>query len=207
VRRKRIHRKTQGSIVKSRQPVESQSICQPYLPLQPHIDHIGQAQLPWKDSQVTELGIFELFWDEEGVGMLVERTNMCAEEKGAGKTRVGGGVAFGYPWRKVIPGEMWVFLALVIYIGAKRDCGSKTFWKEQEENRKILSSKSLKRFSKLKRYFHKSDPKLHLSHPEWFQKPKPLNSMIQSCCQQYYLPTSNVTVDEIMIRFGSRSYL
>ena len=57
---------------------------------------------------MNKWGVFELLWDEEVVGVLVERTNM---------------------W-KVIPGEMRVFLALVIYMGAKRDFSSKSFWKE-----------------------------------------------------------------------------
>ena len=201
-----MYRKTQGSTVKSRQRVEPQGIQQPYLPLQPRIDHIGQPQLPWKDAEMTELGVFELFWDEEVVGVLVERTNMYAEEKGAGKKSVGHGVPFGRPWRKVTPGEMRVFLALVIYMGAKRDTGSKSFWKEWEENREILRLMSLKCFSQIKRYLHISDPKLQLSHSEWFQKLEPVNSMLQSLCQQYYLPASNVTVDEMMIRFGCRSY-
>ena len=47
---------------------------------------------------------------------------------------------------------MRFFLALVIYMGAKRDSDSKSFWKELEENREILRSKSLKRFSQIERY-------------------------------------------------------
>jgi len=152
------------------------------------------------------MAVFELFWDEEVVRVLVERTNMYAEDKGAGKKRASPGVAFGRPWKKVTPGEMRVFLALVIYMGAKRECGSKSFWREREENRRVLRSMSLKRFSQIKRYLHISDPKLQLSRSEWFQKLEPVNSMLQSRCQQYYLSASNVTVDEMMIRFGGRSH-
>ena len=47
---------------------------------------------------------------------------------------------------------------------------------------------------------------MQLSRSEWFEKLEPLNSIIQASCQQYYLPASNVTVDEMMIRFGGRSF-
>ena len=79
---------------------------------------------------MNKWGVFELLWHEEVVSVLVERTIMYIKKKGAGKGSVGHGIAFGCPWRKVIPGEMRVFLALVIYMGAKRDFSSKSFWKE-----------------------------------------------------------------------------
>jgi len=202
--RKRYRKSVWGS-EKTRSPAKHASNQQPCPPLQPRINHIGQPQLPWEDVKATELGVFELFWDDEVLGVLVERTNMYAEEKGAGK-KVSGGVAIGRPWKKVTPEEMRVFVALVIYMGANRDCGSKAFWRDRAENRQVLHSMSLKRFSQIKRYLHISDPKQQLSRSEWFQKLEPVNSILQSRCQQYYLPASNVTVDEMMIRFGGRSY-
>jgi len=65
---------------------------------------------------------------------------------------------------------------------------------------------SLQCCSQIKRYLHISDPKLQLSHSEWFQKLEPPNGMIRSRCQQFYFPASSVTVDEMMIRLGGCSY-
>jgi len=93
--RKRYRKSVRGS-EKTRSPAEHASNQPPYRPLQPCINHIGQPQLPWEDVKATELGVFELFWDDEVLGVLVERTNMYAEEKGVGK-KVLGGVAFGRP--------------------------------------------------------------------------------------------------------------
>jgi len=47
-------------------------IRQPYRPLGPRIDHVGQPLLPWKDSvsEVTGLRVFELFWDSEVINVL-----------------------------------------------------------------------------------------------------------------------------------------
>jgi len=54
-----------------------------YKPLGPRIDHIARPLLPWENSEVTGLRIFELFWDPEVVNVLVESTNAYAKEKGA----------------------------------------------------------------------------------------------------------------------------
>jgi len=65
---------------------------------------------------------------------------------------------------------------------------------------------SLKRFCQIKCFLHISDPELQLTRAEWFPKLEPLNRIIRDRCQKYYLPASNVTVDEMMIRFGGKSY-
>jgi len=65
---------------------------------------------------------------------------------------------------------------------------------------------SLWRFLQIKPYLHVSNPKHQLARSECFQKLEPLNSLIRDRYQKYYLPSSNVTVDEMMIRFGGRSH-
>jgi len=148
--RKRYRKSVWGS-EETRSLAKHVSNRQPHHSLQSRINHIQQPQGPWKDVKVTELGVFELFLDEEILGMLVERTNMYAEEKGVGK-KVPAGVAFGRPWKKVTPEEMRVFVALVIYMRANRYCGSKGFWRDQEENRQVLRLMNLKCFSQINRY-------------------------------------------------------
>ena len=197
-----------------------QGISQLFQPLCPRIDHIALPLLPWEpeNSDITALQIFELFWDREVVNVLVEGTNLYAKEKGAGghcsekqvaeegweKTVARAHARRCRPWKKVTEAEIHVFLALLIYMGAKRECGTGGFWKGRE--RGVFRAMSLVRFSQIKRYLHISDPKLQLSRSEWFQKVEPLNTMIQSRCQRFYFPASNVTVDEMMIRFRGRSH-
>ena len=156
--------------------------------------------------------------------MVVEGTNAYTDEKGAGGGCSGwvarGAAASGgrsentiarvhgrrcRPWKKVTAAEIRVFLALLIYMRAKREGGSHGFWKGRGE-RGVFQAMSLQHFSQIKRFLHISDPNLQLSRAEWFQKVESLNSMIRSRCQQFYFPASNVTVDEMMIRFGGRSH-
>ena len=141
------------------------------------------------------------------IDVVVEGTNRYAEVNGAGKRSAEGG-AFGRPWKKVTGREIKVILAILMYMGIKRGSGlgPGSFWNQRENSRSIIRALSFKRFSQIKRYLHISDPQLQLSRSEWFEKLEPLNSMIQSRCQQYYLPASNVTVDEMIIRFAGRSH-
>jgi len=86
-------------------------VRRPYLPLGPRIEHVGQSLLPFHNSEVTQLKIFELFWDLEVVNVVVEGTNAYAEAKGGGRP-MPGGVAFRRPWKKVTDAEIRVFFAL-----------------------------------------------------------------------------------------------
>ena len=56
----------------------------PYTPLGPRIDHKGEPLLPWEGPNITIVQIFELFWDEEAIELLVVRTNRYTKEKRAG---------------------------------------------------------------------------------------------------------------------------
>jgi len=140
----------------------------------------------------------------------VEGTNLYAKEKGAVERRSGEGEAgkqrpWGRPWKKVTESEIKVFLGLLLYMGARRECGSSGLWKREDE-REVFRVMSLERFSQIKRYLHIFDPKMQLSRSEWFQKLEPLNTMLRTQCQKFYFPASNVTVDEMMIQFGGRSH-
>ena len=135
-----------------------------YQPLGPHIDHVGRPVLSLENSEVTGLCIFELFGDSEVVNVLVEGTNAYAEEKGAGGGCSGRGVTTGgqvgrtlsgvyshqcRPWKKVTAAEILVFLALLIYMGARREGGSHGFWKGRG-NREVFRAMSLESFSQIK---------------------------------------------------------
>ena len=87
----------------------------------------------------------------------------------------------------------------------KRNCCNTKFWKGQGESG-VFHAMSLEWFSQIKRYLHISDHKLLLTQSRWFDNLELLNSMVQSQYQKFYLPASNVTGDEMMIRFGGQSH-
>ena len=92
------------------------AIQQPYVYLGPQQDDIGRPLLPWVENlcDVNVVQIFELFWDDEVIDVVVEGTNRYAEVKGAGK-RTAKGEAFGRPWKKITGGNVKLFLAILMY--------------------------------------------------------------------------------------------
>lgn len=62
------------------------------------------------------------------------------------------------------------------------------------------------RFEQLKRYFHVSDPTLPKPiDKKWYTKLEPLSSTLRKSFQQFFVPGTKVSVDEMMIRFFGRS--
>jgi len=76
---------------------------------------------------------------------------------------------------------------------------------------------TLLRWEQIKRYLHISDPReqdsLHqlpksvqqLHKKEWWYKLEPLASTFHKASQQYYTPSSNVAIDELMVKCSGRS--
>ncbi len=62
---------------------------------------------------------------------------------------------------------------------------------------------SLKRFEQIKRYLHIFSPIATINN--YFEKLEPLLSKVHDVSKQLYTPNSNVSVDEMMVRFSGRS--
>jgi len=64
---------------------------------------------------------------------------------------------------------------------------------------------SLTRFQQIKRYFHVADPRIELTAKLWYHKLEPLASQLQERFRQFFIPSTKVVIDEMMIRFCGRS--
>ncbi|CAG8683469.1 421_t:CDS:2, partial [Ambispora gerdemannii] len=67
----------------------------------------------------------------------------------------------------------------------------------------ISKQMSLKCFEQIKRFLHVSSPATTIKN--YFDKLEPLLSHIRNVSKHFYMPNSNVSVDEIIIRFSGRS--
>jgi len=151
----------------------------------------------------------ELFWSDEIIGILVKNTNEYAKKQRAEQA------LHSRPWRPVKPDEIWVFIGILITMGAYRCKTPADIWRTGKQARvqlyahgwskPISKAMSNNRFFQIKRYLHISSPDLDTSGSKWWHKLEPINSKMQEACQKYYLPSSHITVDEMMIRFGGRS--
>jgi len=111
-----------------------------------------------------------------------------------------------------------VFLGAIIYIGVHKEPQIEMYWNTDFNKgplHSISSHISLCRFKQIKRYYHISCPKsdkrngYHLpSNKIWWYKVEPLASSIQASSQRYYSPSSEVSINKLIVRcFGRYIFL
>ena len=108
--------------------------------------HTGQPLLPSNDSEITPLQLFELFWDDYTIGILVESTNKYAAMKESERERICAGKLAWRRWKKVTSAEVRVFLGLLLYLGTWREVGVWHYWKDQLWRSIMVRAILLKRF-------------------------------------------------------------
>lgn len=116
----------------------SEAPPEPYRPLQPRCEHASQPLLPWNDSEITPLRLFELFWDDYTIGILVEGTNKYAAMKEKERERLDYGKLVWRRWKKVTSDEVRVFLGLLLYLGTRREVGVWCYWREERRGSSLV---------------------------------------------------------------------
>jgi len=123
-------------------------------------------------------------------------------------------------WRPVTVRDMKIWIGLVIYMGIV-DCPSiKDYWAE-DTRQKPMDAMGLNRFEQIKRYIHISLPITASAPPAppappalpappapppaWYKKLEPMASMLANRFRSAYMPSSNCSIDEMMVRFTGRS--
>jgi hypothetical protein len=116
-------------------------------------------------------------------------------------------------WSDLLIEELYVFIGVIIYMGIHIEPQISMYWNTDFNKgplHSISSHISLRRFEQIKRYCHISCPEsdehagYHLpSNKIWWYKLEPLASSLQASFQRYYSPSSEVSIDELMVRcFG-----
>ena len=152
-----------------------------------------------QDSSVT-LRFFLLFFSHIVVENIVCNTNAYAVAHG--------GALSGRPWNEVSIGEFYIFLGLLIYKGVFAPLGKLSeVWNQttQFPHHDIRKFMTLTRFQQIKRFLHLS-PSWDQHGRNFFDKLEPLFSQLHDAFQKHYRPSSNVSIDEMMIRFTGRSH-
>jgi hypothetical protein len=119
-------------------------------------------------------------------------------------------------WTDLLVEELYVFLGAIIYMGVHEEPAIEMYWNTDFNKgplHTISSHISLHRFEQIKRFCHisclESDERAGYYLPEnkiWWYKLEPLASSIQASSQRYYSPSSEVSIDELMVRCFGRLY-
>jgi L-rhamnose mutarotase len=116
-------------------------------------------------------------------------------------------------WYNLVVEELYVFIGSIIYMGIHEEPEISMYWNTDPEKGPLHTIKehiSLTRLQQIKRYCHisdsESDKQARFDQPsnkKWWYKLEPLASSLQASFQLYYSPSSEVSIDEIMVRcFG-----
>ena len=157
---------------------------------EPHLN------LPYEYSildSITPYDIFKLFFSNEILRTIVNNTNKYGKQKKEDS------------WMDIDFYEFLTWLGIIIYSGIYKTPSFKDFWNKDERMpiHFITSYMQLQTFKKIKNFLHISD--IYSDHPFWYSKLEPLASHINDVSQSIYIPSSNVAVDEMIIRFCGRS--
>lgn len=172
-------------------------MAEPTIPVEAGDAEGAEAE---RRHRVTPGSFFKLFFTPEVFAELAENTNNYADMKRANlpsPTR-------SRRWRKTSAGELMIFIGLFIYMGAHKAMRVPLYWNKNGEfpTHEISHFMSQYRFEQLKRYFHVSPVNPNAPRParrEWAHKLQPLASQLESHFQQYIIPASNISVDEMMV--------
>jgi len=156
-------------------------------------------------STLDPYKLFSLFFSNEQVSLLAKHTNMYAASHRAGLASLRH--PFICKWYPTCPSELLVYFAILIYMGLSKAASPKLSWRRINGTlSEPMMQMSYTRFQQLKRYFHISEPsKSPIPRKEWWKKLEPLNSSIQDQAKKCFLSSTNVAIDEMMIRFLGRS--
>lgn len=149
---------------------------------------------------------FALFFTPSLFDLITKNTNQYAAihmEKGQRE------------WTNLLVEELYVFIGAIIYMGVHKEPEVSVYWNTDLNTGPIHSISthiSLRRFQQIKRYCHISSEQsdktkgLHLPDNKiWWYKLEPLASSLQRSFQYYYSPSSEVSIEELMVRCFGRS--
>ena len=181
-----------------------------YVPL-PYreIHRLPVIQLP-PDTKTDPYSLFTLFITEAHFETIAANTNRYAEVKEADKNGK-------RAWSPTSAAEIKVLVGTFIYMGVVRLPAYEDYWSSKYGQFACTQHLSLNRFEDLKRYLHISDPTPRNSEQDdsedetldasigWWYKLELIVLEFRSLCSKYWIPSLNLSIDEMMVRFFGRS--
>lgn len=152
---------------------------------------------PFDTVMPAPISFFRLFFTDKQLNTIVANTNLYALSKNAGTE--------GRAWIPMDLDELVIWITLTVYQGLHHLSPAVALWNldKREPVHEISRYMSLLRYQQIKRYIHVSPPLVET--PNYFDKLEPLLSHIRDMSKTFYTPGTNVSVDEMMVRFYGQS--
>jgi hypothetical protein len=202
-----------------------------YEPLKMSDPAPPKISLPEGIDYKSPLALFSLFFPDSLLWQIVNNTNMYAQMS---RPPVPLPRTNPRPWSNITVPELKVFIGILIYMGVHQEPNVECYWKNDIRDGPIHTVRlymSLTRFQQLKRYLHISPWEINrkgangrplpqdiqgpIDNAEqcdaaqlpdvWWHKVKPVFTQLRQASTLYYTPSSNVSIDEVMVRCFGRS--
>jgi hypothetical protein len=183
----------------------------PYEPLI-YAQLANTPQLPPHINSNNAEALFNLFFDDKIIKIIVNATNENAKQKKAKfntdqDTQRAEMEAQQRPWQDVTSNEILAYLGISIWMGCQRLKTIKEYWNTQPENGAVFDlirqAMSLVRWEQIHRYFYISELGIPNLCP--FNKMDQLSDLLRERFQQYMKPGSDVAIDECIESFEGRA--
>lgn len=169
-----------------------------FVPL-PRTEHRAGVRLPVELDLGTPapISLFRLFFTDKILNTIVNSTNLYAISKDASSA--------GRAWQPIDSDQLVTWIALTVYIGLHRMSRFDSCWSTNKQEPIHMISQYMKkiRYQQIKRYLHVSVPEATIIN--YFDKLEPLLSHVRDMSKKLYTLATNVSVDEMIIRFSGRS--
>ena len=150
--------------------------------------HSGRPQNIDLNQYQHPLRLFKLFFSWETMNLIVKETNSYAFRTNSASN----------PWKTLSIPELYHFFGCLIKLGLFKHPPRAYSWSSSGVLAQVPLSKN--RFESILRNFHFKDRGLNPISSNWWDKLEPIMSILRSKCSLYWVPSTNLTVDEIMIK-------
>lgn len=143
-------------------------------------------------QDMTPCMLFELFFDEQVIDMIVNMTTLYANQKGK-------------PSFKVTSGEIRSFMAVLLVSGYVPLPRRRMYWESSSDvrNEAVSNSMSLNRFEEVMRYLHLAD-NTKLDGLDKMAKVRPLFELLNERCLRFWPVEKELSIDESMVPYYGR---
>ena len=161
----------------------------------------GQGQLPNTIAPDNPYAIFNLFFSDETIQILVYHTNEYAFHNPGPET--------GRPWFPTTVKEFRAYLGVSIWIGLHIESSIPEFWNmdplKGPVHELVYKHIGLTRWQQIDRFFHISKPQTGHKQERPFVKLEPLSDTLRQAFKKYWKPGTHLAVDETIQRFIGRA--
>jgi hypothetical protein len=139
------------------------------------------------------LRLFKLFFNWETMALIVKETNFYAFQTNIPSN----------PWISLLIPELYHFFGCLLKLALYKHPPRAYCWSDSGVLAKTPLSKN--RFESILRNIHFKDRGLNPTADPWWSKIEPIGSILRQVSQKYWRPSTNLTINEIMVKFEGRS--